>query len=65
MTCPVCGGETKITDSRGEVDAVRRRRECCECGHRFSTLELDADMYQRFKRFMAAKGGGGGEGGAV
>lgn len=42
MHCPVCSHEdTKVVDSRltGEGAAIRRRRECDACGHRFSTNE--------------------------
>ncbi|MFT5100307.1 MAG: transcriptional repressor NrdR [Patiriisocius sp.] len=42
MYCPFCGhGETKVIDSRlvAEGDQVRRRRECQECGERFTTFE--------------------------
>lgn len=42
MQCPACQSEdTKVLDSR-VVDggtAVRRRRECLKCAHRFSTYE--------------------------
>ncbi len=42
MHCPFCNhSETKVTDSRlaGEGRQVRRRRECLECGERFTTFE--------------------------
>ena len=40
MRCPDCGGDDlKVTDSRENVDSVRRRRECNECGRRFTTYE--------------------------
>lgn len=42
MKCPACGhGEDKVVDSRStkENTAVRRRRECLECGRRFTTYE--------------------------
>lgn len=42
MFCPVCNHEdTKVVDSRltGEGSAIRRRRECEDCGYRFSTNE--------------------------
>ena len=42
MHCPYCtGADTKVVDSRlsDHGDAVRRRRECQQCGERFSTLE--------------------------
>lgn len=50
MTCPKCGGKTKINDSRhNDDDSVKRRRECLECGYRFSTVEIDADLYERME----------------
>lgn len=42
MFCPACNYEdTKVVDSRvvEEGRAVRRRRRCPECGHRFTTYE--------------------------
>ena len=42
MRCPKCSSnDTKVVDSRSprEGSNIRRRRECNECGHRFSTLE--------------------------
>ena len=42
MRCPYCAGsDTRVIDSRlgDNGDAVRRRRECQECGERFSTME--------------------------
>ena len=40
--CPACqADETKVVDSRvaEEGTAVRRRRQCLSCGHRFTTFE--------------------------
>ena len=42
MRCPFCSfQDTKVIDSRlvAEGDQVRRRRECNECGERFTTFE--------------------------
>lgn len=42
MRCPFCGAtDSKVTDSRLASDGsqVRRRRECTECGERFTTYE--------------------------
>jgi hypothetical protein len=44
MTCPVCGGKTHIVNSRANCDTVRRRRECKECSHRFTTREIEDDI---------------------
>lgn len=49
MNCPHCGGETHVVDSRPNEDSTRRRRECIECKHRFSTVEIDADYYETLK----------------
>lgn len=42
MKCPFCDHpESKVLDSRlsKEMDTIRRRRECLDCGKRFSTAE--------------------------
>lgn len=43
MKCPYCGfEESKVIDSRHSEDnsSIRRRRECLECNHRFTTYEM-------------------------
>jgi transcriptional repressor NrdR len=42
MKCPFCGSlENRVIDSRLSKDntAIRRRRECLQCGRRFTTYE--------------------------
>lgn len=42
MKCPKCGNDDdKVLDSRASKEgaAIRRRRECLKCGHRFTTHE--------------------------
>lgn len=40
MNCPYCGGqESKVIDSRGLDEVVRRRRQCLACNARFTTYE--------------------------
>lgn len=40
MRCPYCSTtESKVIDSRDIDDVVRRRRQCLECGARFTTHE--------------------------
>lgn len=40
MYCPKCRhNDLKVVDSRDVEDGIRRRRECLECGHRFTTYE--------------------------
>jgi len=47
MKCPFCGHlKDKVVDSREtqESQAIRRRRECLECGRRFTTYEKLEDV---------------------
>ena len=42
MRCPACGfADSKVIDSRSAEDGtiIRRRRECINCGKRFTTYE--------------------------
>ena len=54
MKCPKCGAdEDRVLDSRAarEGAAIRRRRECAQCGYRFTTYEeVDRDEVQVVKR---------------
>ena len=54
MKCPFCGhlGD-KVVDSREskEGEAIRRRRECLECGRRFTSYErIDEIAYMVIKK---------------
>lgn len=45
MLCQMCrSAETKVIDSRAadEGRSIRRRRQCLDCGHRFTTYERAA-----------------------
>lgn len=47
MYCPFCEhSDTKVIDARNHRDAPvkRRRRECMECGQRFTTYERIEDL---------------------
>ena len=40
VLCPYCAADsTQVIDTRPIPDGVRRRRECGECGERFTTYE--------------------------
>lgn len=40
MRCPECGAQdSRVVDSRDVGESIRRRRECPECGVRFTTHE--------------------------
>jgi len=54
MRCPFCGHiEDKVVDSREakDGDSIRRRRECLECGRRFTSYErIDQIPYMVVKK---------------
>src|SRR6476469_1567940 len=54
MKCPFCGFlEDKVVDSREskDGDSIRRRRECLECGRRFTSYErIDEIPYMVIKK---------------
>lgn len=57
LNCPFCGGQTKVTETRGNTKVVLRRRKCLSCGrpsYTEETLILDyeegAKRLQRIKR---------------
>lgn len=49
MTCPVCGGDTRIVDSRNKDDHKKRKRVCQKCGYKFNTIEIDMDLYLKME----------------
>lgn len=57
MRCPFCQhAEQKVTDSRDSPDlkAIKRRRECLNCGKRFTTFEtvdLTLQVHKRDGRY--------------
>ena len=54
MRCPYCGGqESRVIDSRGLDEVVRRRRKCLDCGARFTTYE----RIQPYNIFVIKKDG--------
>lgn len=57
MSCPQCGCDTYVTDTRHAAHGIRRRRVCSRCQHRFSTIEMVADAWREIsnaKRVMNA-----------
>lgn len=57
LTCPVCGGETKIYDSRtiDEGSLQVRRRKCLDCYYTFKTYEMDEDFYKQCNERLESK----------
>lgn len=48
MRCPYCGSDSsRVVDSRDVNSGVRRRRQCLDCGSRFTTYErvLPASLF--------------------
>ena len=52
MRCPTCSApDSRVTDSRDTGQEVRRRRECSDCGSRFTTYErIQSTALQVVKR---------------
>lgn len=54
MHCPYCQADSRVLETRAADDgAVRRRRECSECGRRFTTHE----RYERPALFVRKRDG--------
>jgi transcriptional regulator NrdR family protein len=62
IRCDLCGSDAhKVVDKRGGPGKIRRRRECLECGYRFSTIEAPTPgrlkiNVRRIKRLRDDKG---------
>lgn len=51
MKCPHCGHvDTRVVDTREAAETIRRRRECFNCGKRFTTYEHVAPALMVVKR---------------
>lgn len=53
MRCPECSGDSKVKDGRlNDKNIFRRRRECLDCGYKWTTYEIDLvdlDALDEFK----------------
>lgn len=56
MYCPKCGSEDiAVIECRVRKDSkFRRRRACCDCRHRFTTIEVDIDEYEKLNELAAS-----------
>jgi hypothetical protein len=52
MNCPLCQGATAVYESRVVPDGKRRRRQCSQCKHRFTTMEVMHDEMQRYDAML-------------
>ena len=58
VDCPQCvDGKTDVTDSRPAYanTAIRRRRACQSCGHRFTTFETSKDIGEMERELQKAR----------
>ena len=56
MKCPeCCGDDIGVKDSRNREGgaSVARRRQCFECGHKFSTVEISRSKHRQLIRLQA------------
>lgn len=54
MLCPVCQhAENLVLRTDTGSDAIRRRRECCQCRHRWNTYETAADVVEKLNKIKA------------
>lgn len=50
LVCEKCGHDKSyVVDCRPSADGIRRRRECENCGHRWTTYEFDRNMFLRLR----------------
>lgn len=56
IRCPSCGVATLqyVRDSRPSGEAIRRRRECADCGERFTTMELNVERVTELMQAAAS-----------
>lgn len=40
MKCQRCEGKSRVVDTEPQVGRIRRRRQCKECGYRWTTYEI-------------------------
>ena len=52
LVCTKCGGRTRVVDVQSCSYFVSRRRECKECGERFSTKEVDVAFLVTYMRWQ-------------
>jgi transcriptional regulator NrdR family protein len=56
VNCPPCQRNTRVLDSRRrDLQLVRRRRQCLDCGKRFPTWEIPKTSVDRVRTFLTAR----------
>lgn len=48
--CPSCGEQkSKVKESRKVFDGVRRRYECLSCDYKYTTYEIESNIYEELR----------------
>ncbi len=51
--CPRCGkSAVRVLESKKAQHGQRRRKECEECNHRFTTYEIQSETYAKYEQFL-------------
>lgn len=50
MTCPVCGGKTKVVGNKSDCESIHRKRKCDECGYMFFTVEVEVESHEEYNK---------------
>ena len=51
--CPNCGrSAVRVLESKKAQHGQRRRKECEECKHRFTTYEISSEAYAKHEHFL-------------
>lgn len=54
MKCPRCEGKLRVIDSvNAPLNEIYRRRRCVACGHEFYTVEFEAIVDEKFKKYWS------------
>ncbi len=54
--CEKCGSrQTGTTDTRAAAYGCTRRRRVCQCGHKFTTYEVDAKTFELLGRLKSGR----------
>jgi len=54
MWCPTCDKPTQVSDTRryrditGTFDFVQRHRVCRECNHKFMSIEVPQETWEKY-----------------
>jgi hypothetical protein len=53
MPCPACGATAgAVIETRAAHNAIRRRRACPACSHRWTTYEMDGALFKDLHKLL-------------